>query len=143
MRSRSGLAARIARIEAERAPPTRRRTPSVIVRLYDVPGNAITALRGSRLPRIAVDRRPGETLAALTVRARALIDEPMMMAVYPEDMMRKPEPARKPAIEPDESAWDEAVRPWGESDIVSLAGIGRTATKVELVKMGIAPRLRR
>lgn len=117
----SGLRTRVKR--AEKRLGRHKPLPTIVTRVYpeEQPGEVI----GMEGAGIAVMRGAGEPLGQLQVRAATLTGARILRTLYAAPAV-KSEPVRAPAPPP------EAV----PVDAWALAGIGRQATRQELIEMG-------
>lgn len=122
------LKERIARLERQR---DRRPFPRVIFGIYDKEDTNIIGFAGERAGnRIDVMRVAGEPLAACEARAWELVGSPSLFALYSPASARQsdvPAPAHAPAPEP------------APIDPFALAGIGKRASRQQLIEMGAIP----
>lgn len=122
------LKARIARLERQRH---RRPFPRVIFAILDKQPEDVIGYEGDRTEtRLTILRQPGEPLEALQARASELVGSPHLFTLY------APSPARQSGnLAPAPTATPEPalVDPW------ALSGMGREASRDELIQMGVIP----
>lgn len=120
-----GLDARLRRLERRQ---DRRPFPRVIFRIFDTPTESIIGYEGERDgTRLTILRQPGEALETLQARAWELVGSPFLFTLYGPTSVRQsdaPAPPDAPAPEP------------APVDLFALAGIGRRASRDELIRMG-------
>lgn len=122
MRSRTTMLARIARLEQQR---NRLFAPRLILKLHGKSDDEVIGFKTAS--GLVAMRTPGEALDALQARAWELGASVVLETLY--------RPENRPSVDVAEPS-APPVPPAEPEDPFALAGIGREATREELIRMG-------